>query len=98
MAPLPSCTARCKTSAVAIFHPAAALRNPQWQVEFERDMLRLPRLLERAQRANAAAVRGEARPAGVPHPGDPDDVAPSATITQGGGEQALPDESQRSLF
>jgi uracil-DNA glycosylase family 4 len=41
--------------AMAMFHPAAALRNPQWQVEFERDMGKLPALIERAQKANAAA-------------------------------------------
>jgi DNA polymerase len=98
--------------AVAMFHPAAALRNPQWQVEFARDMSLLPRLLDRAHRANAAAARGEALPAGVPHPGDPDYVAPGPVlapppagsgtpqvpITQGSGEQAPPDESQLSLF
>lgn len=58
--------------AVAMFHPAAALRNPEWQVLFEQDMRILPPLMERAQRANAAAKRGEALPAGAPHPGDPD--------------------------
>jgi DNA polymerase len=55
-----------------MFHPAAALRNPQWRDDFERDIQVLPRLIERAQRANEAAARGEALPAGVPHPGDPD--------------------------
>ena len=30
--------------AVAMFHPAAALRNPQWQTEFEQDMAKLPPL------------------------------------------------------
>lgn len=68
--------------ALAMFHPAAALRNPQWQVEFERDMLLLPKLMERARRANAAAARGEGLPAGAPHPGDPDYVAPSAPSQQ----------------
>ena len=58
--------------ALAMYHPAAALRNPQWRGEFERDLQILPRLLERAQRANEAAARGETLPAGVPHPGDPD--------------------------
>jgi len=58
--------------AVAMFHPAAALRNPQWQVEFEQDMAKLPPLITRAVRANQAAARGEVLPAGVPHPGDPD--------------------------
>lgn len=58
--------------AMAMFHPAAALRNPAWQVEFAQDMAKLPPLIERARRANAAARRGEALPAGSPHPGDAD--------------------------
>ncbi len=58
--------------AIAMFHPAAALRNPQWRAAFEQDMGRLPALIERARRANEAAGRGEALPAGVPHPGDAD--------------------------
>jgi DNA polymerase len=60
--------------ALAMFHPAAALRNPQWQADFEKDLERLPGLIERAKRANEAAARGEALPAGVPHPGDDDYV------------------------
>ena len=44
----------------------------QWQAEFERDLQKLPLLMERARRADAAAARGEGLPAGVPHPGDPD--------------------------
>jgi DNA polymerase len=64
--------------AVAMFHPAAALRNPQWAVEFEKDFQILPRLIERAKRANEAAARGEGLPAGVPHPGDVGYVAPAA--------------------
>lgn len=59
-----------------MFHPAAALRNPQWAQEFDKDMAQLPRLIERALRANEAAARREALPAGVPHPGDVDYVAP----------------------
>lgn len=42
---------------VAMFHPAAALRNPSWRVAFERDMARLPMLIERVREA---ARRGEA--------------------------------------
>lgn len=61
--------------ALAMFHPAAALRNPAWQTAFIEDMAKLPALIERAQRANAAAARGEALPAGAPHPGDEDYVA-----------------------
>ncbi len=64
--------------AVAMFHPAAALRNPQWAVEFEKDFQILPRLIERAKRANEAADRGEGLPAGVPHPGDAGYVASAA--------------------
>lgn len=60
--------------AIAMFHPAAALRNPQWRAAFEQDMGRLPALIERARRANEAAGCGEALPAGVPHPGDADYV------------------------
>lgn len=63
--------------AIAMFHPAAALRNPQWQAAFEQDLQVLPRLMERARRANAAAARGEALPPGVPHPGDPDYQPPT---------------------
>lgn len=62
--------------AMAMFHPAAALRNPQWQVDFAQDIQILPKLMERAQRANAAAARGEGLPAGVPHPGDADYTPP----------------------
>lgn len=62
--------------AMAMFHPAAALRNPQWQADFAQDIQLLPKLIERAQRANAAAARGEGLPAGVPHPGDADYVVP----------------------
>lgn len=61
--------------ALAMFHPAAALRNPAWQSAFTADMAKLPALIERAQRANAAAARGEALLAGAPHPGDDDYVA-----------------------
>ena len=85
--------------AVAMFHPAAALRNPQWQTEFEKDMAKLPQLIERAQRANQAAARGEALPAGVPHPGDPDYVPPqelSASAPPAGDDGE--DSSQLTLF
>ena len=58
--------------ALAMFHPAAALRNPQWREDFARDLTKLPPLIQRAQAANAAVARGEALPAGAPHPGDPD--------------------------
>jgi DNA polymerase len=58
--------------ALAMFHPAAALRNPAWKVDFERDLAQLPDLIARAKRKNEAAARGEALPAGVPHPGDAD--------------------------
>ncbi len=57
---------------LAMFHPAAALRNPQWHLEFAKDLQILPKLIARAQKANEAAMRGEALPAGVPHPGDLD--------------------------
>lgn len=68
--------------ALAMFHPAAALRNPAWHAEFIRDMAKLPPLIERARRANEAAARGEGLPAGVPHPGDPDYVPPDASLRQ----------------
>ncbi|MFZ1772037.1 MAG: uracil-DNA glycosylase [Caldilinea sp.] len=58
--------------AMAMFHPAAALRNPTWQSAFEQDMAALPGLIERARRANEAAARGEGLPPGAPHPGDAD--------------------------
>lgn len=62
--------------ALAMFHPAAALRNPEWKIAFEHDLAQLPDLIARAKRKNEAATRGEALPAGVPHPGDPDYSAP----------------------
>lgn len=58
--------------ALAMFHPAAALRNPARRTAFEQDMRRLPALIDRATRANTAAMQGLARPSGVPHPGDSD--------------------------
>jgi DNA polymerase len=64
--------------ALAMFHPAAALRNDSWRVEFEKDIQKLPPLIERAVKANQAAARGTALPAGVPHPGDPDYVEPES--------------------
>ena len=64
--------------AMAMFHPAAALRNPQWRTEFEHDLGKLPHLVERARKANEAALRGEALPAGAPHPGDADFVPVAA--------------------
>lgn len=75
--------------AMAMFHPAAALRNPQWQVEFERDLGKLPRLIERARKANEAALHGEALPPGAPHPGD-DDYAPPALSTVVEARQSAP--------
>ncbi len=56
----------------AMFHPAAALRNPQWRAEFAKDLQILPKLIAQAHKANEAAMRGEALPTGVPHPGDLD--------------------------
>ncbi len=58
--------------ALAMFHPAAALRNPTWQTAFEQDLRLLPQLMERARLANERAERGEGLPPGVPHPGDAD--------------------------
>jgi DNA polymerase len=34
---------------VPLFHPAAALRRPEWQIMLEQDFLRLPDLVEEAQ-------------------------------------------------
>ena len=45
--------------AIAMFHPAAALRNPAWRTAFEQDMAVLPGLIERAEKANAAAELGD---------------------------------------
>ncbi len=64
--------------AMAMFHPAAALRNPVWREQFIQDLQKLPPLIQRAQAADQAAARGEKLPAGVPHPGDPDYAAPGA--------------------
>lgn len=84
--------------AVAMFHPAAALRNPQWQTEFEKDMAKLPPLIERARRANQAAARGETLPAGVPHPGDPDYVPSQEPVSSAPPAGADDDSSQLTLF
>ena len=73
--------------ALAMFHPAAALRNPQWRIDFERDMQKLPPLIRRAQAADAAAARGEALPAGAPHPGDPDYAPPEEATSRGADSQ-----------
>ena len=62
--------------AMAMFHPAAALRNPPWREAFVQDLQRLPALIDRARRANARAAQGDGLPAGVPHPGDADFVNP----------------------
>lgn len=66
--------------ALAMFHPAAALRNPQWQEAFTQDMSKLPPLIERARSANQLVEQGDALPAGAPHPGDPDFVAPATAV------------------
>ncbi len=71
--------------AMAMFHPAAALRNPVWREQFVQDLQKLPSLIQRAQAADQAAARGEKLPAGVPHPGDPDYVEPDSG--QAGQEQ-----------
>lgn len=41
---------------VPLFHPAAALRNPEWKVELEQDFLTLPALLEEARALRAAVA------------------------------------------
>lgn len=77
--------------AMAMFHPAAALRNPTWQEAFEKDFRKLPLLVERAKAADEAAALGEQLPAGVPHPGDPDYADPGAAAAD--TEPASPDTS-----
>lgn len=77
--------------ALAMFHPAAALRNPEWKVAFEKDMSVLPGLIARAQRANEAAARGEALPAGVPHPGDAGYVSTAVRQSAGESVESVPD-------
>lgn len=74
--------------AIAMFHPAAALRDPARRAQFDEDFAQLPRLIERAKRANEAALRGTGRPAGVPHPGDPDYVAEPDGVEQPASEAA----------
>ncbi len=68
-----------------LFHPAAVLRNPTWMDRYREVFSRLPHLIHRAWQANERARRGEALPAGVPHPGDPDyqDPAESPPPVQG---------------
>ncbi len=68
--------------ALAMFHPAAALRNPEWRKAFAQDMGKLPPLIERARAADERAARGDALPAGVPHPGDPDFVEPATGASE----------------
>ncbi len=69
---------------VPLFHPAAVLRNPNWMLEYQKAFGRLPSLVQRALQANERARRGDALPAGVPHPGDPDyrDPADPLPLTQ----------------
>jgi hypothetical protein len=86
-----------------MFHPAAALRNPQWRVDFERDMKLLPQLVERALRADETARQGTALPAGVPHPGDPgyqagDQKPRAVTESTDVPDEDTEDFSQLSLF
>lgn len=78
--------------AMAMFHPAAALRNPEWKTAFANDMARLPALIERAKAANEAALRGEKLPAGVPHPGDPDFDNDGESGSEPQSEDDLPDQ------
>ncbi len=87
--------------AMALFHPAAALRNTQWRADFEHDLGKLPNLIARAHKANEAALRGEGLPAGAPHPGDADYVPvaavpppvaahqPTAAVDEGADQLAL---------
>ena len=84
--------------AMAMFHPAAALRNPQWRTEFERDMALLPQLVERAHLANEAAEHGEGFAAGVAHPGEPDYEGNIETGAIGDKDQPDEDLTQLSLF
>jgi DNA polymerase len=44
---------------VPLFHPAAALRRPEWQVALEQDFLRLPELVEEAHAMRAALTEDE---------------------------------------
>lgn len=58
-----------ETACVPMFHPAAALRNPQWMTEIRQDFARLPALLD-ALRGPKPAV---APPAPPPTPAPPDE-------------------------
>jgi uracil-DNA glycosylase family 4 len=84
--------------ALAMYHPAAALRNPLWMADFERDMQILPRLIDRARRANEAAARAEGLPAGAPHPGDPDYQRPQTDSNQRSATDQEDDASQLTLL
>ncbi len=66
--------------AIPLFHPAAVLRNPNFMPSYQEVFRRLPNLISRAQQANERARMGEALPAGVPHPGDPDYLDPEVPL------------------
>lgn len=83
---------------LAMFHPAAALRNPQWRDEFAKDIQILPGLMARAIKANEAAARGEALPAGAPHPGDPDYHPNSAELNEPTAQTNDPKGKQAGLL
>lgn len=64
--------------AIPLFHPAAVLRNANLGEAYRAEFDRLARLQERARLADEKAGRGEALPAGAPHPGDADYQDPAA--------------------
>ncbi|MEZ4582711.1 MAG: uracil-DNA glycosylase [Caldilineaceae bacterium] len=64
--------------AIAMFHPAAALRNPQWRVEFEAHAVVAGVLIARAERQCRRRTGRSCRR--VPHPGDADYVPPPVDV------------------
>jgi DNA polymerase len=49
-------------SVIPMFHPAAALRNPQWQSAMKQDFARIPALLEEARNERAAQAAAAQEP------------------------------------
>lgn len=59
------------TACVPMFHPAAALRNPQWMTDIRNDFAQLPALLEKMRGQTAPPAPSIAQqPAAAPPPDD----------------------------
>lgn len=63
------------TAYVPMFHPAAALRNPQWMTEIRTDFARLPALLDKMRAINTTAAPSVAPQPAAPPPDDFDQLS-----------------------